>query len=376
MSSLLNKLWHGKKNWCILQSKQNKQPSYCWFFDRMLPGDHHGAWHSSELWYFFGTQKNCWRPFIEHGDKISDIMSTALFNFAKTGNPNGNGIENWTPTTSSQKKMMIWGEKMPPVDHNVHKQIRWRIKKTSTCLCGKCFCYGTMKKSEVLVLEAVRMDETTWRIEDKMMRMFLLKGEKKALLIDSGVSCEDVKTLSESLVDVPVELINTHADPDHIASNHLFSLFYMHSDEGEDVHQIPVSDQDVLDLGNRKIKVIHIPGHTQGSIALLDVSKRILYTGDSVQDGNIYMFGTKRNTKQFGASLKKLITMEDEFDWICASHGTPMLPKEYIKKVLHAWDLCQTGQIVPKDKEIHGQDIHWFQHEFCGFYCDNEKTAS
>jgi len=40
-------------------------------------------------------------------------MSTALCNFAKTGNPNGNGIENWTPTTSSQKKMMIWGEKMP-----------------------------------------------------------------------------------------------------------------------------------------------------------------------------------------------------------------------------------------------------------------------
>lgn len=41
------------------------------------------------------------------------MMSTALCNFAKTGNPNGNGIENWKPTTSSQKKMMIWGEKMP-----------------------------------------------------------------------------------------------------------------------------------------------------------------------------------------------------------------------------------------------------------------------
>lgn len=225
-------------------------------------------------------------------------------------------------------------------------------------------------------LVIVRIDDNTWRIEDKMVRMFLLKGDAKALLIDSGVSCSDVKSLAESLVDVPVELINTHADPDHIASNYLFSSFYMHSDEGEYVNQTPVSDQDVLDLGNRKIKVIHIPGHTKGSIALLDISKRILYTGDSVQDGNIYMFGTKRDTKQFSASLMKLMSLEDEFDYVCASHGTPVLPKEYIKKVLYAWDLCQTGQITPIEKEIHGKGILWFQHEFCGFYCDKDKTAS
>ena len=79
-------------------------------------------------------------------------------------------------------------------------------------------------------LVIVRIDDNTWRIEDKMVRMFLLKGDAKALLIDSGVSCSDVKSLAESLVDVPVELINTHADQDHIASNYLFSSYYMHSD--------------------------------------------------------------------------------------------------------------------------------------------------
>ena len=101
------------KDWCIRQTQQNKQPSYCWFFDRQLPGDNNGAWHSSELWYFFGTLKNGWRPFTDHDYKLSDLMTDALCNFAKTGNPNGGAITGWEPTTANQKKMMIWGEKLP-----------------------------------------------------------------------------------------------------------------------------------------------------------------------------------------------------------------------------------------------------------------------
>lgn len=95
------------KNWCV------KHGGYCWHFDRQLPGDENGAWHSSELWYFFGTLANCWRPFTEHDHKISEAMVTALCNFAKTGNPNEPGSEIWKPTSASQKQMMIWGEQMP-----------------------------------------------------------------------------------------------------------------------------------------------------------------------------------------------------------------------------------------------------------------------
>ena len=46
------------KDWCAAQ----KINSYAWFFDRQLPGDDCGAWHSSDLWYWFGTLPNCWRP--------------------------------------------------------------------------------------------------------------------------------------------------------------------------------------------------------------------------------------------------------------------------------------------------------------------------
>lgn len=95
------------KDWCM------RHGGYAWYFDRQLPGDENGAWHSSELWYFFGTLENCWRPFTEHDYKLSDAMSTALCNFARTGNPNEPGEDIWKMTSKDQKQMMIWGEKMP-----------------------------------------------------------------------------------------------------------------------------------------------------------------------------------------------------------------------------------------------------------------------
>ena len=95
------------KDWTLTQNKQGKQPSYTWFFDRMLPGDNCGAWHSSDLWYWFGTLANGWRPFEEKDYAISDQMVSYLTNFAKTGNPG------WEATTVKNQKVMCWGEKEP-----------------------------------------------------------------------------------------------------------------------------------------------------------------------------------------------------------------------------------------------------------------------
>lgn len=114
------------QNWCLLQAEQKKQPSYCWFFDRMLPGDENGAWHSSELWYFFGTLDNCWRPFSAHDQKLSEAMVDALCNFAKSGNPNKEGRDSWKPVTSAKDAIMIWGEKMP----HIGKPGKFKLWKT------------------------------------------------------------------------------------------------------------------------------------------------------------------------------------------------------------------------------------------------------
>ena len=89
------------KSWCKKQTKD----SFIYYFDRQLPGDDNGAWHSSDLWYWFGTLKNSWRPFEKKDYLLSNQMIDYLCNFAKFGNPNGANLPKW-----DSKKVLCFGE--------------------------------------------------------------------------------------------------------------------------------------------------------------------------------------------------------------------------------------------------------------------------
>ena len=95
------------RNWCAVQEK----PSYTWYFDRQLPGDGNGAWHSSDLWYWFGTLPNCWRPMEQKDHDLSDRMTDYLTNFCKTGDPNKAAVlPTWIASDRDQKRVMRFGE--------------------------------------------------------------------------------------------------------------------------------------------------------------------------------------------------------------------------------------------------------------------------
>ena len=83
--------------------------AYLWHFSRNLPGDDKGAWHSSDLWYWFGTLSNCWRPMEERDYTLSDEMSTCLCNFVKNGKPDGEGLPEWKKCTDG-KSVMCFGD--------------------------------------------------------------------------------------------------------------------------------------------------------------------------------------------------------------------------------------------------------------------------
>lgn len=89
--------------------KKDNITTYAYMFDRMLPGDNCGAWHSSDLWYWFGTLSNCWRPMEDKDYDLSDRMTDYLCNFAKNGNPNDENLPKWNPTINGSS-MMLMGE--------------------------------------------------------------------------------------------------------------------------------------------------------------------------------------------------------------------------------------------------------------------------
>ena len=81
-----------------------------------------------------------------------------------------------------------------------------------------------------------RIDENTWSFEEPGVRFFLLAGRERALLIDSGMQTRNAKELAGELTALPLSLLNTHADPDHIGSNGEFDSFYMNPAEASNYY--------------------------------------------------------------------------------------------------------------------------------------------
>lgn len=76
-------------------------PVYVYYFKRKLPGDGAGAFHSSDLWYMFGTLGKCWRPMTRGDWALSRRMLDAWAAFIKTGSPRASETP-WLPYSEGE----------------------------------------------------------------------------------------------------------------------------------------------------------------------------------------------------------------------------------------------------------------------------------
>ena len=103
--------------------------------------------------------------------------------------------------------------------------------------------------------QVIQIDRHTWRIEEPGVRFFLLEGAERALLIDSGMQVRNAREIAEGLTALPVSLLVTHGDRDHVGSNEEFPVFYMHPAEASNYYNtqgktgefLPVWDGETLD---------------------------------------------------------------------------------------------------------------------------------
>lgn len=167
---------------------------------------------------------------------------------------------------------------------------------------------------------------------------YFIVGNDKVLLIDTGMGMESPRKYVEQITDLPIVLVNTHGHPDHAGGNADFDPAYMcpadfdvfekmatkefrvedmgkRRDKAEleqilmptGPHPIPVEDGHVFDLGGRLVKVIYTPGHTHGSISLLDEETGYLFTGDNVMSGMTALHEWNASTlSEFKATLERI----------------------------------------------------------------------
>lgn len=208
-------------------------------------------------------------------------------------------------------------------------------------------------------METVAISENSWYFSGVVGRAFLFRGESACLLVDTTNGQENLKQEVMKLAGIlPVILVNTHADSDHIGCNEQFEQTFMHPSEfayyecrrkSDDAVPVPVLDGDKINIGGRIFEIISMPGHTYGSIVLLNRKERFLVGGDTILK-KVFIFGPQRNLRALISSLQRLKTeYGDAFDTVYTSHFDFPLKRDFIEKELAAAEALLAGRLQAQD---------------------------
>lgn len=195
-------------------------------------------------------------------------------------------------------------------------------------------------------MEIKLIRENLYSIEEGMVRCFLALGKTEALLIDTGIK-KGLKKKIEEVTNLPIKVILTHGDSDHTTAKDEFTEVYAHPIEIEfkDLKDVLPLSKESIEIGEFKFEVVLIPGHTPGSIALLEKEHRFLISGDSVSKATIYMFGKGRDIFAWKNSLRILNEQKKDFEVIYASHGPVAIAPDQIDACLNLINETLRGEI-------------------------------
>lgn len=259
-----------------------------------------------------------------------------------------------------------------------------------------------------------RLREGIYLIGEPMhVNSYLILGSERAVLLDTGMGISDIRAVVKELTDLPILVVNSHYHFDHVGGNHLFDNIAIHElgaerlQVGPPSHWFPrylaaveevlaqysvfrqideswfqvlapemqmrplpatfdraawhtvttvptrlLKDGDTLDLGGRRLSVLHTPGHTPDSICLLDAGSRILFTGDTIDTGPIYAQFAESSIDAFVASTRKLLAYVDQVDVLFSAHGARYQSyPELIPRVADAFASVQANGVELSDTQ-------------------------
>jgi len=113
---LMSQLFFGWQNytWAKMQHATGKNgKAFLYYFRRVPPGEpSYGAFHSAEFAYALHTLRFWDRPFTEVDYRLEDVMSSYWANFARNGDPNGEGLTEWPPFELSNPRVIELGDEV------------------------------------------------------------------------------------------------------------------------------------------------------------------------------------------------------------------------------------------------------------------------
>lgn len=185
-------------------------------------------------------------------------------------------------------------------------------------------------------------------LEGGWVSAYLVIGDSRAVLIDSGFGKENIREFASCLTDKPLDICAlTHGHPDHAGGIRYFERVLGEKkaldtvvasiiERGASVSET-ITDHSMIDLGGRILEVLVLEGHSPGSVAFLDRKEALLFTGDNIGDRNRranadggMLWYMKTPDEQpsllvFMRNLAKLLVCGADYRKVCWGHGDEML---------------------------------------------------
>jgi glyoxylase-like metal-dependent hydrolase (beta-lactamase superfamily II) len=212
---------------------------------------------------------------------------------------------------------------------------------------------------------------------------YLIVGEKKALLFDTGMGISDIKKVTAELTKLPIIVTNSHTHDDHVGGNWEFDTIYGMDTEFtrknargslKDAQAEITPDQicgtlpkgfdaktyatrpwkitakiregDDFDLGGRILDVIATPGHTPDAIALLDRANGLLFTGDTYYPAPIWLYRPETDLNAYAVSIRRLAALAPQVKLVLGAHNIPVAPPAVLSRLVTAFDAVRAGKIA------------------------------
>jgi glyoxylase-like metal-dependent hydrolase (beta-lactamase superfamily II) len=217
---------------------------------------------------------------------------------------------------------------------------------------------------------------------------YLIEGDKKALLLDTGNGIDNIAKVVKFLTKKPVSVLNSHSHYDHVGGNYAFENIYglntqftIDRQKGHENARISIEasqqalckplpngmtqenhigrpyqisqfidDGHIFDLGNRQLQIVHTPGHTPDALVLIDEKNGLMFTGDSYYSGPIWLYAPETNLTQYQKSLALMIQKSQGIKYLLPAHNIPLADPKLLVKTLAGIKSVINGQAMSKSQ--------------------------
>ena len=239
---------------------------------------------------------------------------------------------------------------------------------------------------------------------------YLIEGRNEAVLFDTGMGIGDIKKVVEQLTRLKVSVVNSHTHFDHIGGNHQFDEIAVFDNKveierletGKTIEELRgemtqenlyrplpkgfnsemyrilpskptrlLKHEELIDLGNRKLKVLHTPGHSPGCICLLDMKSRELFTGDTFYLSSLFAHFPESDFLTYSRTANYLASLEPSISVLRPSHDDsrcqPFAESEFLVRLAKAYQNIKAEKASFSSKVCPYTNVKIRDYRFEGF---------